>query len=245
VTPDTDTTSADTITAPDVSVVIPCYNHAEFLGEAIASVEAQTRHGWEIVVVDDGSEYAQKREIARIAENHRHFRQGNKGLPAARNTGIREARGEYVVCLDADDRLLPDYLDKALAVACSTCVVCPGLRMFGDRDEVFLPVHPLGAVGMFRMPGIFVRNSIFQSSLFPRSLWRRVGGYDENMLMGYEDWEFWIRLAKAGARFELVEEPLYEYRVRTGSMISSAERNHEAIVAYMAMKHPEMRMSWG
>lgn len=225
---------------PDVSVVIPCHNHADFLGEAIQSVVDQTRGGWEIIVVDDGSEYQQKRAIQKIAEGHVLVRQSNRGLPAARNAGIREARGEYVVCLDADDRLLPAYLERTVALATPTTIICPGLRMFGERHEEYLPQHPLEGVGFSRVPRVFLDNPIFQSSLYSKGLWQRVRGYDENMVLGYEDWEFWIRLAKAGAHFELIPEPLYEYRVRQGSMISSAERNHTYIVAYMAMKHPEM-----
>jgi glycosyltransferase involved in cell wall biosynthesis len=228
--------------APAVSIVIPCYNHAEFLPEAIGSVAAQTHDDWEIVVVDDGSDYEDRRLIQRHAEGHRLVRQRNKGLPAARNAGIREARGTYVVCLDADDRLLPEYLERALPLAGPNTVVAPGIRMFGDRDESFAPIDPRVPADPWGTPNIFYVNNMFQSSLYPKALWSRVGGYDESMRDGYEDWEFWIRLVKTRAEFRLIAEPLYEYRIRAGSMITDAESKHARILAYMAAKHPEMRL---
>jgi len=114
--------------------------------------------------------------------------------------------------------------------------------MFGDRSDVYLPTQPLEVQNSVGLPIILSANTIFHSSLYGKALWETVGGYDEKMTLGYEDWEFWIRLAKAGAEFHLIEEPLYEYRIRVGSMTSSAERNHGRIVSYMASKHPEMML---
>jgi hypothetical protein len=93
-----------------VSVIIPCYNHAHFLGEAIMSVLQQTYKDYEILVIDDGSPDATSEVAARFPAV-RYVRQTNQGLSAARNRGIREARGEYLVFLDADDRLLPRALE--------------------------------------------------------------------------------------------------------------------------------------
>ena len=95
---------------PLVSVVIPCYNQAHFLGEAIESVFKQTYKHFEIVVVDDGST-DNTSEVARRYSGIRCIEQVNQGLSAARNTGIRESKGEYLVFLDADDRLYPIALE--------------------------------------------------------------------------------------------------------------------------------------
>src|ERR687885_795015 len=96
-----------------VSVVIPCYNQAHFLGEAIESVLAQSYPHFEIVVVDDGST-DNTSEVAARYPGVRCIRQNNQGVAAARNTGIRESNGSYLVFLDADDRLLPEALEVGL-----------------------------------------------------------------------------------------------------------------------------------
>ena len=98
---------------PLVTVVIPCYNQAHFLGEAIESVLSQSYRNFEVIVVDDGST-DNTSEVASRYEGVRLVRQENRGLSGARNRGMREAKGEYVVFLDADDRLLPGALEAGL-----------------------------------------------------------------------------------------------------------------------------------
>ena len=99
--------------APLVSVVIPCYNQAHFLGEAIESVLAQTYPHLEIIVVDDGSP-DNTEEVATRYSGVRYVQQANQGLAAARNTGLRHSTGAYLVFLDADDRLLPQAVEVGL-----------------------------------------------------------------------------------------------------------------------------------
>src|SRR5918994_3621037 len=94
-----------------VTVVIPCYNQAHFLGEAIESVLSQSYPNFEILVVDDGSTDDTSEVAGRYPQQVRLIRQENRGLAGARNTGIGHARGEYLVFLDADDRLLPEALE--------------------------------------------------------------------------------------------------------------------------------------
>src|SRR6266496_4166301 len=93
-----------------VSVVIPCYNHAHFLSEAIESVMAQTWQQFEVIVVDDGS-VDNTREVALRYSGVRYIRQTNQGLSASRNTGLRHSNGNFLVFLDADDRLRPAALE--------------------------------------------------------------------------------------------------------------------------------------
>ena len=98
---------------PLVTVVIPCYNQAHFLGEAIESVLSQSYRNFELIVVDDGST-DETSEVASRYERVRLFQQENQGLAGARNRGLGEAKGEYVVFLDADDRLLAGALEAGL-----------------------------------------------------------------------------------------------------------------------------------
>ena len=97
--------------APKVSVIIPTYNRADMVGDAIQSVIDQTYHSWELIIVDDGSQDNTSEVVAQFSDPRiRYIYQENKKLPAARNTGIRASSGEYLVFLDSDDLFMPDKL---------------------------------------------------------------------------------------------------------------------------------------
>src|SRR4051812_15947600 len=105
--------------APLVSVIVPCFGQAHYLPEAVGSVLAQTFTDWECIIVDDGSPDDTAAVAARLAagdDRIKIVRQENRGLPGARNAGIRAARGRYILPLDADDRLEPTMLEKTVAV---------------------------------------------------------------------------------------------------------------------------------
>src|SRR5436190_9110386 len=123
-----------------VSVIIPCYNQAHFLNEAIQSALAQTYSHREIFIVDDGST-DNTAEVAAGFASARYIRQENSGVSAARNTGLKESRGEYLVFLDADDRLLPEALE--IGVDClhrhPECAFASGHSRFITADGALLP----------------------------------------------------------------------------------------------------------
>src|SRR5919112_6190031 len=125
---------------PLVTVVIPCYNQAHFLGEAIESVLSQSYRNFEIIVVDDGST-DETSEVASRYEEVRLIRQENRGLSGARNTGIRDSQGEFLVFLDADDKLLPGALEAGLRCfeAHPECEF-----VFGDFRYIGIDGAPLG-----------------------------------------------------------------------------------------------------
>jgi glycosyltransferase involved in cell wall biosynthesis len=211
---------------PTFSVVIPAYNTADTLGEAINSVLAQTRQDFEIVVVDDGS----SDDTAMVAEGFtdrrvRVYRQENAGPSAARNRGIAQAVGEYVGWLDSDDLWLPNYLAEM------------GQALEENPRAGFAYTHSwiLDASGRFRSvpTGAWHRPSTpvlprdqFVAELLQecfvsdptirRTALEQVGGYDESISHG-EDWEMWLRLANAGFEAVRVEGPLSIYRDRPGS----------------------------
>ena len=99
---------------PRVSVVIPAYNQAKYLGDAIQSVLSQTYRDFEIIVVDDGSTDDTPLVVSQLGGNLHYIRQTNQGLAGARNTGIRNAKGSYIALLDSDDIWLPEFLQKIL-----------------------------------------------------------------------------------------------------------------------------------
>jgi hypothetical protein len=218
------------------SVVIPCYNQGEFLAGAIESALSQTRPPLEVIVVNDGSSDDTSGVARRYGKAVHLIEQPNRGLSAARNIGISEARGRWVLALDADDELEPNALEKMFG---DDDIVSPAVRCFGASDSVWHPPlpHP-------RVEDFLERNhATGAGSLFLREVWEVVGGYDEAMLDGWEDWDFWIRATHAGFSVTILPEPLLRYRTYAHSRAhrpSSAHRAREKeakIRAYMSAKY--------
>lgn len=204
---------------PRVSVIIPCYNLGQYLDEAVDSVLAQTFQDFEIIVIDDGStDHATIELLTSYSKpKTRVIRTGNHGLPAARNCGICEAAGDYILPLDADDRIGPTYLEQAVRVLDNDetvgIVYCYG-ELFGARSGRI-------AAANFSRRGMLLSNLIFCSAFFRRIDWAAVGGYNVNMRHGFEDWDFWLALLELGRDGYRIPETLFYYRVRETSMVRS------------------------
>jgi glycosyltransferase involved in cell wall biosynthesis len=182
---------------PLVSVVIPCYNHGHFVNEAIDSVLAQTHLHHEIIVVDDGSTDRTAEVVAQYS-GVRYVRQRNGGLPAARNRGIQESQGEYLVFLDADDRLLPEHLAISLDAFRShpqAGWVCGNFRFLGS-DPTWRHVHRCERMHddyatLLRMNFIAAIHTV----MCRRHAVMAVGGFDERRRAN-EDHDLFLRLAR-------------------------------------------------
>ncbi|MCP9470687.1 MAG: glycosyltransferase [Nitrospira sp.] len=226
---------------PAVSVIVPCYAQAEFLTEAVESVIAQTYGDWECLIVDDGSPdhtaQVARDLITRYPDKRiRLIRKTNGGLSDARNAGIREARGRYILPLDADDRLDPCYLAETVPVLDNNpdiAIVYVDERTFGDTEGV----HRKGVV---TLGNLFVGDVHDYCSLYRRSVWERVGGYSPAMYLGAEDWCFWIGAAKLGFRSYHVEQPLFWYRKRRGTMVERVQANINVVKAHLVFHHPDL-----
>jgi hypothetical protein len=208
-----------------VSIIIPCYKQAQFLGDAIGS--ALANNPLEVIVVNDGSP-DNTSEVARMFPV-KLIEKPNGGLSSARNAGIREAKGKWVLTLDSDDMIDSEFIKKTIGKA---DVVSTGLEEFGDSNAIWLP--PMERPELKDFLG---HNKINCCSLFKREIWEKVGGYDENMKDGYEDWEFWIRVAAAGYKFYATQEVLFMYRRHGQTMVNHAQANHDKIVDYIRKKH--------
>lgn len=203
---------------PKVTVVIPCFNHGQYLGEALQSVREQTVPALEVIIVDDGSTDAGTLRILDeiAAGGVKVMRRENGGPSAARNTGIGVARGEYILPLDADDRISGQFLERTtplLDADPAIGIVHPQTLLFGDDEGPY-------ALPAYDFPGILVGNMIVNTSLFRRADWARAGGYDEAMRRGWEDWDFWLSLLALGRRVAHAPGAVLHYRKRAGS------RNH-------------------
>ncbi|HEX5480482.1 MAG TPA: glycosyltransferase family A protein [Dehalococcoidia bacterium] len=203
---------------PRVSVLVPCFNHGEFIDEAIDSVLAQTCQDFEIVIVDDGSTGDTREKLATYAHPRaRVIRTENRGLPAARNTAARAGAGELLCALDADDRLAPTWLERALGVLDASpevAFVSHWFETFGDEHWTWTPTR-------CDLPALLARNTINGAALVRRVAFEAVGGYDERMRNGCEDWDFWLRLVEHGFSGAIVPEVLFQYRRREASMSRS------------------------
>ena len=221
---------------PIVSVVIPCYNAGEWIDEAVASVLAQTYKNYEIIIVNDGSTDILTKEKLRKYEHSstQVIHQENKGLAGARNTGIRKAKGKYILALDADDMLMPTFLEKAVPVIDNNSkigVVTCWAEKFGEESGLI--VHPR-TVKRWR---VLISNQALTSSLFRKVSWEEVKGYDEK-IPGAADWEFWIQILTLGWKQYAIQEPLFRYRIRSESIYHSRSLStHRAIDKYIYKKH--------
>jgi glycosyltransferase involved in cell wall biosynthesis len=224
---------------PTVSVVIPCYNLGEYLDEAVQSVLAQTYQDFEILIVDDGSTDERTRTLlaAYTPPKTRIIRTENRGLPAAKNAGAAATTGRYLCMLDADDRLDPLYMEKSIAVLGkdATCAfVSHWLRTFGDETHDWTPER-------CDFPALLDVNTVNGAALVRRQALEAVGGFDESMRDGCEDWDFWISLVERGHRGHILPEVLFHYRRRPGSMSKTMVKDagHSRLYAFLARKHAE------
>jgi glycosyltransferase involved in cell wall biosynthesis len=203
-----------------ISVVIPNYNHAHFLGDAIRSALAQTYTAVEIIVVDDGSTDDSRALVESFGARVRYLWQANRGLSGARNTGIMAAQGEYIALLDADDFWEPNYLATVhalLAVDPTLGAVYTGQQFVNSQGEA-LSQPSVATVGRDQLYDRLLDGEFFAPSavLVRRSCFTTVGLFDES-LRASEDWDMWLRVAHAYP-FAGIAQPLLNYRVHGNNM---------------------------
>lgn len=213
---------------PRVSIIIPLYNLCRFVAETIDSALAQTldADATEIVVIDDGSTDGGGNIVRRYAPRVQYVRQENRGLPAARNAGIRASQAPFVTFLDADDRILPEKLEAQLTAFESRPDV--GLVYTGwhyiDESGGRLPQRGRSLHEGDVFPELILGNLIHpHTAVVRRELVERVAGFDET-LTSVEDWDLWLRLSQIGVRWHCVDRPLAEYRIRHDGMHQNAAR---------------------
>lgn len=223
---------------PTVSVIIPVYNDAEYLWEAINSVKKQTYTEWEIIIVDDGSDKKSTIDIidSIYDEKIKIIRTKNNGPSAARNIGIREAKGKYILPLDADDFIDATYIEKAIDI----------MEKDGDIGIVYCKAELFGKrVGLWELPeynigSMLIGNMIFVTSLFKKSDWECVGGFDETLKHGIEDYEFWLSLIELNIKVYMIPEVLFCYRIKERSRNTNFSKKEEQLIStyrYIVKKH--------
>ena len=223
---------------PLISIVIPCYNNKKYIRTTVNSALNQDYAPKEVIVVNDGSTEDIRSELNDLISYGKisYFEKDNGGASSARNYGIEMSRGKYILTLDSDDIILEDTISSLFEVNGDNenVIVSPWLTYFGDDNpSVWKPSPPTN--------NIIHHNNTPSSSLYSKKLWSIIGGYDENMKKGFEDWEFWIRMYLAKAQFKICPKHLFLYRrnVRDGRVSDIANINHTQNINYIVNKHKE------
>ncbi len=222
-----------------ISIIIPCYNQAQYLDECLQSVLDQTFPDWECIIVNDGSndntEQVSKNWVNKDSR-FKYYHQENAGLSATRNKGIQNAIGEFILPLDADDKISSEYCklamiefekDKDLKV-----VYCQAEKFGEEIGEWILE--------SFSINRLAIINLIFCSAIFRKKDWQKVGGYDIKMIYGLEDWEFWIAILKNGGEVKRLTDVGFYYRIKQVSMVTSLnDEKRKFSFEYLSVKHAD------
>lgn len=232
---------SDTLNMPMVSIIIPCYNQGAFLYDAIGSVEKGRPEEYELIIVNDGSTDGETLQVLAELERkgYRIIHQSNGGVSAARNTGIREARAKYILPLDGDNKIEPDYYRRAIALMeqdAAIGVVYSDCFLYGQESGT-------RTVGAFETARLLTGNYIDACAVFRKKVWEDGGGYDERIPVAlYEDWEFWLHALSAGWKFGYIPEPLFHYQVQQESMNAAGTdpEKRKRMVAYILDKYHDL-----
>lgn len=204
---------------PKVSVIIPCFNQGKYINEAVQSVLHSTFSEFEIIIIDDGStdNYTKELLFSFSQPKIKLISIENHGVATARNIGIKNSCGEYILPLDADDKISTAYLEEAVAVLDSNPnikIVCGDIELFGaKKGKLLLPEHS--------MEMILAQNTIAVSSLFRRSDFDKTQGFNPNMIIGFEDWDFWLSLLENGGEVFKIDKTCFFYRIKRKSRNAS------------------------
>lgn len=226
---------------PVVSVIMAAYGQAAYVAEALESVMAQTFPDWEVIVVDDGSPDNVADVVKAYTEKDsriKFFHTDNHGVSAARNFAVSKSEGEYLLPLDADDTIEPAFLERCLCCMRdepSTDVVYTQWKFFGSTTRT-RDLYPYTSYSRE-----LIENAIPVTALMRKPRFLEIGGYDEKMLTGLEDWEFWLRYLDEDSKVTMLPERLLNYRQKEVS------RNTEGALGlkgydnemYMLSKHKE------
>lgn len=232
------------MTLPQVSIIVPCYKQAHYLQESLQSVLDQIFDAWECIIVNDGSPDSTENVAQKWCTKDARFKyikKTNGGLSSARNAGIEISRGEFILPLDADDVLHKALLSTLVPILETNddvaVVSCYSKFFEGSISNIVNELKPKGDNYKY----LLYVNQLVATSLYRKSCWGEVGGYDESMKKGFEDWEFWIAITKSGWKYKIIPEYLFYYRKARESMLVDTINNHtETVKQYIITKHQEL-----
>lgn len=229
---------------PLVSVVVTCYNYGQYIEEAVNSVLNQTYQHFELIIVNDGSTDDSLIKIKQLIATNQKKKiilvdQANSGQPAiSRNNGIKQARGQYILCLDADDMLAPDILLDTVSLLNENSEIAIAYTDRHDFDGVDQVVY----AAEFDPQKLRYQNQISYCALYRKEVWESIGGYRTNV-RGLEDWDFWIAAAARGFKATRIPKPHLLYRRHDTGLFQDALNNQQQRIAQIFVNNSEMYSS--
>jgi glycosyltransferase involved in cell wall biosynthesis len=227
-----------------ISVIIPCYDQARYLPDAVQSIVNQTYTTWECIIINDGSsdntaEVAHQL-IAQYPERRiRFIDKPHSGVSDTRNVGVEVATGEWILPLDSDDMFEPSFMQRAIEIIerePKVDVVFSNMQEFGASSGQWIPDE-------YSRAQVMVSDTMPYASLYRRDLWHKVGGYDRllSIIRQPEDWSFWISCSKHNVTVRRIHEKLFLYRVHPQSTyLTKIKPNRRLAWAFVATCHPDL-----
>ena len=223
-----------------VSIIVPCYNQAEYLPETLDSVFAQTYSDWECIIVNDGSRDNTEDVVKDYCDKDSRFKylkQENQGLSMARNNGIRLSSGNYILPLDADDLIAPTYLEKAVNYLESH----QDCKLVYCQAEYFGKWKGYWQLEEYKYEKFIWRNCIFCSFVYRRSDYDLTNGYNPTIKSGLEDWDFLLSFLRPQDTVYRINEVLFKYRVKKESMtVDMWHAGIDNVYKQIYHNHPEI-----
>lgn len=227
----------------DLSVIIPCYNSGAYLPDALESVDQAVKYAGfkcEVIVIDDGSTDPHTKKLLSQLPDRGYIvlAQSNGGPAAARNTGIRAAKGKYLLFLDSDNKVKDHFIKTAIDILETTSsvdLVHGKADFFGESDS------PRFLSAPFDLNKILACNYIDICCIVKRKVCIDMGGFDEERsIIGFEDWEFYIRAHLKGYKFHYIDNSVYDYRILSNSLSQS----HDIEGLHRAYSYVYAKYAW-
>jgi glycosyltransferase involved in cell wall biosynthesis len=214
---------------PLVSIIVPAFNAEAYVDDALSSIQKQIYSNWECIIVNDGSTDNSKQVIESFIKADSRFQLiniENSGVCVARNTAVRHSQGVYILPLDADDKIAPGYIEKAVRVFDQN----PTVKLVYCQAEFFGTKKGLWELPVYNFEKLLLYNHIFCSAFFRKVDFLKIGGYDESLIHGWEDWDLWIKLLNTKAEVYRIEDILFFYRIKNESRSITIDTDNEKAI---------------
>ena len=205
---------------PKVSIIVPCYNQEDFVEESLESIRKQSYKNIECIIINDGSSDNSLDRIIKFCSKDSRFSyidKKNEGVSVARNIGISQCSGKYILPVDADDIIAEDYVKECVSILESH----PEYKVVYCRAQKFGEVNYEWNLPTYSLEKELCRNCIFCSAMFRKEDFDKSSGYNPNMKEGFEDWDFWISFLSNGEQVYRIDKILFYYRIKKNSRNTS------------------------
>ena len=229
--------------SPLVSIVVPLYNQRDYIQEAIDSVRNQSYPNWELIIMDDGSTDDGKQIVLDVKKYDQRiflYTQQNSGPSITRNEAILRSTGKYILPLDGDDKIAPTYIEKAVEYLESH----PNCKLVYCKAEKFGAESGSWPLPEYKYENLLWENMIFCTAMFRRSDYDKTIGYNPNMVLGLEDWDFWLSLLSPEDEVHRIEEVLFYYRIKSISRTTELSPRYDEATRQIYRNHTEIYKSF-